>query len=174
MSRKLNDGSTILLFGIDQMVKSDGADLNYIPQIQHEIFHLYHAQVSPALLDTKEMYAHLWQEGLAVYATRVLNPGATKMEIYLSNTLPDEAGGMVPKLAKEIHQKLYSTSREDDAGFFNMTTKRKDIPAKSGYYIGSLVAEELAKKYTLMELARLQGKPLTEEIEAVLTKMVSQ
>jgi hypothetical protein len=77
----------------------------------------------------------------------------------------------VPKIAKELREKLRSTSLEDNREFFNSNTRRKDIPAKSGYYIGYLVAEELAKKYSLAELSRLEGKKLSDEIEQVLVKL---
>jgi len=136
----------------------------------HELFHIYHQQFpDPELEDT--IARALWKEGLATYVGWTLNPETPESVIFaLPADMPARTRAMLPKLAGELRGKLDSKSPEDYQNFFFGNSKREDIPARSGYYVGYLVARELARDRSLPELARLHGKPLRDAIEGVLRK----
>ncbi len=80
----------------------------------------------------------------------------------------------MPKLARELRENLDSTSTDTFMNFLSASPKRKDIPARCGYYIGMLVARELNRKHSLRELARLRDQRLRKEIEVALIKIESR
>jgi TorA maturation chaperone TorD len=87
--------------------------------------------------------------------------------------MPERARATLPKLAGELRAKLDSKSPEDYQTFFLGNSQRKDLPARSGYYVGYLVARELGRTRSLPELARMQGRPLRDAIEVVLRQLES-
>jgi hypothetical protein len=164
-------GRTALLFGVDVIATVYGEKANLEAFFDHELFHIYHEQFpDPELQGT--IARALWKEGLATYVGWTLNPETPESVIFgLPVGMPDRARAMLPKLAGELRAKLDSKSPEDYRDFFFGNSKREDIPARSGYYVGYLVARELARDRSLPELARLRGKPLREAIEAALRKL---
>lgn len=167
------EGRQALLFGPDTMARYKYAKLGVL--IQHELFHLYHEQVNAKEFkeangspDQAPVYLQLWTEGLATYASAKLNPGASTNEVLLSAPLAQKGPALLPRIAEQLLPKLDSTAKADASRFFDGGAKSKDLPARSGYYAGMRVAEELSKTFTLAEMARLGGPLLRREIENVL------
>jgi hypothetical protein len=48
---------------------------------------------------------------------------------------------------------------------------RKDIPPRSGYYVGLLIARELGQRYNLQQLAQMNGESLRSTLRRILQKM---
>jgi len=80
----------------------------------------------------------------------------------------------MPRLVRELRENLDSTSTDTFMNFLSASPKRKDIPARCGYYIGMLVARELNRKHSLRELARLRDQQLRKEIQTALIKLESR
>ena len=120
------------------------------------------------------MYWLTWSEGLATYVSKVLNPKASTDEILLPDELIRDTEKQMPRLARELRENLDSTSTDIFMNFLSASPKRKDIPARCGYYIGMLVARELNRKHSLRELVRLRDQQLRKEIEIALIKIESR
>ncbi len=103
-----------LLIGLDGLARFHGTDAPLGVILSHELFHLYHFQVSPLPKnpDDLPLYRLLWQEGLAVYASQQLNPGASLGDVLLDPRLATEGPASIPAEAKRLLTCL--DSREDD------------------------------------------------------------
>jgi len=167
-------GRTALLFGVDVIAAIYGEKADLEAFFDHELFHLYHEQFpDPELEDT--LARALWKEGLATYVAGTLNPETPESLLFgLPVDLPERARATLPQLARELRARLDSKSPEDYKTFFLGHSQRKDIPARSGYYVGYLVARELGRTRSLPELARLQGRPLRDAIDGVLRQFESK
>jgi hypothetical protein len=166
-------GRTALLFGVDVIAAIYGEKADLESFFDHELFHIYHQQFpDPELEDT--VARALWKEGLATYVAAALNPETPESVLFgLPADMPGQARATLPKLAAELRARLDSKSPEDYKTFFLGHSQRTDIPARSGYYVGYLVARELGRTHSLPELARLRGPPLREAIESVLRQLES-
>ncbi len=167
-------GRTALLFGVDVIAAVYGEKADLEAFFDHELFHLYHEQFpDPELEDT--LARALWKEGLATYVAGTLNPETPESLLFgLPVDLPERARATLPQLARELRTRLDSKSPEDYKTFFLGHSQRKDIPARSGYYVGYLVARERGRTPSRPELARLQGRPLRDAIDRVLRQFESK
>lgn len=166
-TRTIN-GATALLFGVDMIayVYGDAADPQ--PLFHHELFHIYHSQFADAE-GANRLYRKLWEEGLATYVSKALNPSAVGVTLFgLPSTMPERAQAMLPQLAAELRRDLDSTSREAYARFFFGNNDQAAVPSRSGYYVGYLVAEQIARGRELRDLARMTGLDLRTAIDNAL------
>src|SRR6267143_2027010 len=170
----------MLVFVVDSIVKLKKEGFNLATLFHHELFHLYHDQFHPEWHDKNRakgeipLYWLTWSEGLATYVSKVLNPKASTDEILLPDELIRDTEKQMPRLASELRENLDSTSTDIFMNFLSASPKRKDIPARCGYYIGMLVARELNRKHSLRELVRLRDQQLRKEIEIALIKIESR
>ena len=149
--RKLN-GRSYFIFGADVMAKYHGAG-SEAAFFHHELFHDYDASACTPW----KIWTALWAEGLATYASKTMNPSATNAELLLDLPL-----NMVPDTQKELSrawEHLQATLDKDDSdlygGLFLLRKDKTGLPARRGYYLGYLVAQEAAKKYDLRQMAKL-------------------
>lgn len=166
-------GRTALLFGVDVIAAVHGEKADLGSFFHHEFFHVYHEQFpDPELEDT--LARALWKEGLATYVAWTLNPKTPESVIFgLPTDMPERTRAALPRLAGELRARLDSKSPEDYRNFFLGNPQREDLPARSGYYVGYLVARELGRTRSLPELARLHGPALRDAIEGVLRQLES-
>ena len=173
-------GHPMLVFGVDSIVKLKKEGFNLATLFHHELFHLYHAQFHPEWNGKSRakgeipLYWLVWTEGLATHVSKVLNPKASADDILLPDELIRDTEQQMPRLVRELRENLDSTSTDTFMNFLSASPKRKDIPARCGYYIGMLVARELNRKHSLRELARLRDQQLRKEIEIALVKLESR
>jgi hypothetical protein len=166
------EGRVALLFGVDEIARIyENADLGAF--FTHELFHRYHAQVGgEGAGGRSSLYQSLWEEGLATYVSHVLNPGVSESVVLgRPPDLAERARPMLPKLAAELLENFDSTSAEEYAAFFYGRRQRGEVPPRSGYYVGYLVAWKAARGRNLDQLAHLKGDPLRREIRAQLTEL---
>ena len=120
----------------------------------------------------------LWAEGLATYVSKRLTPGATLGDALLLP--PDLEAKARPKLAEITRRLLQHLDRPDLATFNLLFTyggpqpAAAGLPARSGYYVGYLVAAELGRGRTIDQLAHLKGPALYQMIRATLTKIAGR
>jgi hypothetical protein len=167
-------GKTALLFGVETIARINGPGADMAPFFHHELFHVYQGQFNDD--GDGELYRSLWNEGLAVYVSRVLNPNAPDEQIFgRPLDMPARTRAALPKVAREFREKMDSTSRTDYARFFHgrrpAEAESPDIPPRSGYYLGYLVAERLARQHDLQWLAHAKTKSLRAEIEQALRQI---
>jgi len=161
-------GATALLFGVDVIASVYGKDANLEPLFDHEMFHLYHQQFEDSA-GKEKLYRTLFHEGLATYVAWKMNPTAASRTIFgLPEDMPGKSEALLPKLSALLRERLDSERDDDYATFFLGNTLRKDVPARSGYYVGYRVVERIARNRPLSELARLNGPALREAIDGAL------
>ena len=148
--------------------------------LAHELFHRYHFAVagfSDDLAERELLWRALWAEGLATYASARLNPDRPLADaMLLPRDLAERAAPLVPALARELSVQLDDVDAATFARFFeggDASAQARGWPDRSGYYLGYLVAERLAQRYSLTELAHMQGRTLRLEIGGVLAKLVA-
>ena len=150
-----------LLIGLDGLARFHGTDAPLGVILSHELFHLYHFQVNPLPKnpDDLPLYRLLWQEGLAVYASQQLNPGASLGDVLLDPRLAAEGPVSIPTEAKRLLGCL--DSREDDiAAHFLAKSENREVPGRIGYLIGYDVVTRLAKSQSISSLAHLRDPGL--------------
>jgi hypothetical protein len=166
-TRQIN-GEMAFLIGVDVLAETYGtADLGTF--FTHELFHQYHWRTNPP---PTGLYGSLWEEGLATYVSHVLNPRASKSVVLGKPAdLAERARPVLPQLAAELLRNFDSQSSTAYAAFFLGGAKRSAFPPRSGYYVGHLIANDLARRYSLPQLAHLSGRQLRKEVRLELTKM---
>ena len=180
---ELKDGRRAMLFGVDGIAEFHGEDADLPVLFSHEMFHVYHAQVNPELFPPASgrpsedgnipLYGQVWLEGLATYVSGALNPKAPVQDLLLSKTLYAEGMAKLPVIASRILTKFDSTLDKDHAEFTQGGVKG-DIPDRSGYLVGYLIAKDLSAKYSLVELAHLTGPTLRKAVHDELTRLAAQ
>ncbi|UYZ57660.1 DUF2268 domain-containing protein [Hymenobacter latericus] len=163
-------GQQALLFGLDMIAYVYGHEADPAPFFHHEFFHVYHSQ----FFERNESVASaLWREGLATYVAHALNPSANGVNLFgLPLNTPARTQADLPRYARELRAALDSEKREDYARYFlGGMDAQAATPARSGYYLGYLVAEKLAKRHSLPELAHANLAQLRPEIEQALLEL---
>lgn len=147
------DGRRYLIFGADGMVKYHGNG-DEAAFFHHELFHDYHGTGCTS----EPIWASLWSEGLATYVAKRLNPSASHAELLLDfppNLVADTRKRLGAAL-EDLHAKLDSEDRTHYGGLFNGSGgDQTGLPARRGYYLGYLVAEEIGKTMSMRQMAKL-------------------
>ncbi|ESQ82501.1 hypothetical protein [Asticcacaulis benevestitus] len=169
------DGKSVLVFGVDGMVKFHNKNVHDESAFfHHELFHIYHA---PRLGPCAETWCSLWREGLAVYASSKLDPYASEDELLL--TLPDNmAAATRAKLLPSLLALKALLMTKDQATYSDLFQfggpKVSDLPQRRGYYLGFLIAQELGQTYDLHTLANMpavQAQPLVAKaVDQLITR----
>lgn len=155
------DGQTrngTLFLGIDGLVafERNNADLSVL--MTHELFHIYHYQVNRASFGESgssdaAVDVQAWTEGLATYVSARLNPNAPRTHVLMSEELAALSPQKTRALACAMEPKLLSAQPDDANLFFDAGVHPPELPARGGYLIGMLAAEQQGRTRTLRELA---------------------
>jgi hypothetical protein len=174
------DGQTnngVLRFGIDGIARFDGGNADLGVLVTHELFHIYHAQVSPAVFGetgsggSPAIWRQLWSEGLASYVSLRLNPGASRSQVFISAELGTLPPTKAQSLACAIAPALDDTDATRAARFFEVGPHSPQLPSRGGYMIGFLVARDLDVAHDLHALAVMHGNALRSEIVADVARI---
>jgi hypothetical protein len=168
------DGRPALVLGVDSIASEFSANaLQLHIFLDHEIFHRYHSQVSGFSDDNGQqeiLWRGLWAEGLATYASLVLNPTATMQDALM---LPDDLVRRASPIRAQLVQRIAAQMDLTDASVFNLyfsyhPNDVDGVPPRSGYYIGAIAAQQLAQQNSLQVLAHLRGAAVQKRLAAVL------
>jgi hypothetical protein len=168
-----SDHPDSLLLGLDGLARFHGSNPPLAVMLSHEFFHLYHFQVNPLPRNPDEipLYRLLWQEGLAVYASRQLNPGTSLADALLDPQLAAESRGTITGEAKRLL--LCLDSRDDDvAAHFLAKSEGGTGPGRIGYLIGYEIVAYLADKKPLSALVRLRDPGLRFTFRRELNRLI--
>lgn len=145
--------------------------------VDHETFHIYHHQVTGVYGASEEaiptIFEALWGEGLATFASWRLNPEVSLDTALLQPGIPEAAKPHLANIASEL---LAHLDQKDEAIFrrYFLAGRQKDgYPPRAGYYVGVLVAQALATRYTLTQLAHLNGAALHGAVVAELERIAA-
>jgi hypothetical protein len=166
-------GQNALLFGVD-VIARDGPDARVRVLFDHELFHQYHASLKlPQSDDVGQLWQSLWAEGLATYVSWRMNPSADENDVLFDATLADRARPLLPALAADLLRNLRSKDPDEYDKYFLGSGTDKNIPGRSGYFVGFLIASRLGQNSTPLALAHLHGVELRSQIEDVLRSLVA-
>ena len=162
------DGKLEFIFGADLMVKIHG-DNDEAFFFHHELFHDY----QPMQCQRWPVWTSLWQEGMASYVARQLNPDATddQMLMNLPANMAQETRRQLARALDDLHAKLDSTDQEAYNGLFLRKGDSTGLPARRGYYLVMLVAEEAAKTMSLQQLAKLDCEAVRPVVMAAVERL---
>ncbi len=166
-------GRDVLALGLE-FFRDSGADADRQIRITlaHELFHLYHFQFFSA---SGGLYRPLWAEGLATYASAVVVPGH-KRSAYLGfpGRKMNRCHELLPLLAADLKKNMGQNDRRIERLYFGAEDNGTKVPPEAGYYVGLLIIERLAQKYSLAELARMDKnlvfRLLAEELDRLAGK----
>ncbi len=149
------NGQRYLIFGADLMAKLHGGG-DEAPFFHHELFHVYQDAVSPEC-EGQGTWQALWREGLAVYVSKQLNPGASEKEMLL-----DFPAGSLAVTKAHLYESYADIEKVLDDGdekyygpLFNTDKDSTGLAPRRGYYLGYLVAQEIGKTHDLRTMAAL-------------------
>jgi hypothetical protein len=94
------------------------------------------------------LYLCLWTEGLACHVSQIINPRASLSEVVFDRTLAEEDPKNISVVAKQFASAFSSTASSDHARFFSAGCKGA-LSARSGYSLGLLVAQCVARKHPI-------------------------
>lgn len=144
-----------VLFGIDGIVKFDGAHPNIGVDIAHELFHVYQFEMHPNFKSSDAtLWEAMWGEGSAAYASQELTTGATD-EQALGSQLARLGAAGISQAACGIEHNWNGTSDQLGAEYFDAGSSPKGLPPRTGYLVGYLVAQHLNRHYTLAQIGKL-------------------
>jgi hypothetical protein len=166
-------GRQYLIFGADGLARyhADGDDGAFF---HHELFHTYQL---PAVRDCGDdrVWSALWSEGLAVYVSQQMQPGANEKELLVDFPAGTVAKtrAILPAAWAQLESALDSRDPAVLASLFQISSRDKSMPQRRGYYLGYLVAQEAAKNRDVAELAKLGCGPARELVGATVHKLHS-
>ena len=143
--------------------------------IDHETFHILHRQQTDSFGVDEEavptIEAALWSEGLATLVSWRMNPGFSLDVALLQPGIPERARAHMPAMATELLARLGDRDPSTYERYFAGGPLPDGYPARAGYYVGFLIAQDLSKRNTLRQLARLKGPLLHAAIVSVLQQL---
>ncbi len=164
-------GGTALIFGADVIARVHRADANERPFFQHELFHVYH---EPRFKDCKALWCSLWEEGLATYVVATLNPGAKPDELLLPAADLAAVRADPAPVACAMLAKFKSESEEDYRPLFNGGSHLPGLPERAGYFLGFLVAQQLAAGSDVHTVAQWSPAVVEPKVRLAVTGMAGK
>jgi hypothetical protein len=145
--------------------------------IDHETFHVYHRQATGVYGTSAEavptILEALWSEGLATFVSWRMNPEVDLDTALLQPGIPEAAKPHLAEIAKDLLAHLDEKDGATFGRYFVAGRQAEGRPPRAGYYLGALVAQALAMRYTLAQLAHLDGPALHSAVIAELTRIAS-
>ncbi|WP_162235095.1 hypothetical protein [Sphingomonas sp. Leaf67] len=168
-----------LVFSPVTILRYDGDRLSQFKLLfDHELFHIYHAQASRgafgASADGNEpLYATLWSEGLAVHVSEGLNGDIGRDRSLMDLTLQARSRPLRQQIARAVLADLDSRDPAVSNRYFALGVKGGAFPPRSGYYIGALVADDLARTRTPDQLAALPDREAHALVRSSLERIAT-
>lgn len=160
-------GQKILAFGVD-MIAISMVDPAIVPKMifksnpsvlyAHEIFHVYHDKKRSIDIDREKILLHrVWDEGLATYASGLVNPDAELADLFMDRNLGDISRSERLDLLKMIASDFDHNLVDGDGAaalrdWFLLSSKRSDIPVRAGYVAGYELVRSLAEIYSIEDM----------------------
>lgn len=162
-------GRRYFVFGADVMAQLY-APGDERPFFQHELFHIYHRQFFG---ECPAVWCALWAEGLAVYVSERLNPGASDAQMGLTVPRPirPEVDADRARAVCAVRARFDSEKPDDYAPLFYGASHLPGLPPRFAYYVGYLVAREAARARSLQELAHLTAEEARPVAAAALAAL---
>ena len=149
------------------------------PFFHHEFTHFYVEQLlrkgELSWSDSSELWRQLCSEGLAVYMSAALNPGASDAELLLEipKNLVRDTRANQSKIASEMLETLESEDETIQDRYFRFGSDDPDVPKRCGYVIGYWVLGRMAENRSLSKLIRIDEQTALAEVRQHLKVLAS-
>lgn len=182
------DKKPVLVFGIDMIVILKN-ESGLIPGAQfksnsdvlyaHEIFHIYHNKKQgfseEKVLQSGRLIHAAWNEGLATYASSLVNPNATNGELLMDDALAKECslkqGELIKKFARIANMEFGKPEgRSIYKDWFLLSSKDKNIPIRAGYCVGLTLARMVAQKFSISEMVSWRFEEVPDKLSSFLPR----
>jgi hypothetical protein len=177
------DGSAAFVDGQHRIIFAPDVTPRYhtLPELKvlvdHETFHIYHHQATsrfgasadavPGVLEA------LWSEGLATFVSWRMNPAASIDTVLLQPGIPAGAKPHLAEIAAALLAHLDEKDEPTYRRYFEAGGQPEGYPPRAGYYVGLLIADELSARYSLQQLARLDGEVLHASVRGSLQRLAA-
>ena len=145
--------------------------------IDHETFHIYHHQATGVYGASAEavptILEALWGEGLATFVSWRMNPEVSLDTALLQPGIPEAANPHLADIAKDLFAHLDDKDEPTFLHYFVAGKQPEGYPPRAGYFMGALIAQDLSARYTLPQLAHLNGPELHASVTKALEKFVA-
>jgi hypothetical protein len=163
-----------LFFGPDAIVYFHGADADLSVLFSHELFHCYQGQKNPAMcLDpAAPLYASLWMEGTATYASERLNPDASPLNVLLDDpALLHADASSLRAAARAMLAQLDAVDDATQSLFFQAGHHGEGWPPRAGYAVGLQIARGLGTTMSLPQMAACPAPRVRETLAQALGRV---
>jgi hypothetical protein len=169
------DGKTYMVFGADVIAKIH-TDGTIGPFLDHELYHVENGQWFKDCEPDTMVWCSLWQEGGAVYATSVMNPGADDSALALNLPRPIRAAvdAQWPLALCTLRRDLDKGDQATYASYFFGGGGEQTFPKRWGYYVGYRLMQRVGKRHTLAEIDRMDHDAARKEIDRELGAMIAE
>jgi len=170
------DATLEVALGIDTIARNATNDAQLALEIDHELFHVYHAERQIAL--AKNLFAsgvpvwfETWAEGLAAYGSAEMNPPLDRAAALGSESLSNATAQTRRALACLVREHFDEPDPSDALSLFSGGSSPPDLPDRGAYLVGYVAAQHLAESRSTTELAALHDDALRA---AVLAEVAGQ
>ncbi|MDX2209023.1 MAG: hypothetical protein SFV20_01545 [Sphingopyxis sp.] len=158
-------GTPAMLLGTDVLAMTGNTAPTVL--LSHEAFHLYHRQFFKSEGDP--LWADLWSEGLATYASGEVNPGSSPEALLLPRAMTEAVDRDRARLVADLTSHLDDSKTRAETLYFTTDDRTEPVPPRAGYYLGLLAVRELASKgYSLAEMAHWNAATTRERVRQAL------
>ena len=134
----------------NSLLSDDNVRIILSHELCHELFS-QHLVAKGENIDYQSVWGRLISEGIATYVSGLYTVEATPSEIlFMSDDDYGKTKRILRGIAKDIIAVYESTDESDVADIFGYGNK--EYPPRCGYYVGRLVAERLAGRYSFQGL----------------------
>ena len=168
-------GTENLIFGADVIAQLHERD-SIGPLFDHELFHVENGHWFKDCEPSYTVWCSLWQEGGAVYAASVMNPGATDKMLLLESPVPIRAAVdarwsyAICKVAADLDR----TDEHTYALYFYANDIPGNIAQRWGYYIGYRLMQRLGNRFTLTQIDHFDRAHARQLVRAEVTAMTEE
>jgi hypothetical protein len=178
----LTSGTPVLVFAIDSLVM-EHADMRVV--FPHELFHLYHAThagvQNDGVMPGADLTLPLFAEGMATYVSSVLAPNRSDGQLLLQNDLGSVPASRLTEVAArfltDADAKAIDSAHPDAfKRWFAASDKsyQRDLPNRSGYWLGLQVIRHLRRQYSVREMASWPPATAQTRTRAALREIAHQ
>lgn len=173
--RPLGPDRAAVLFGSNQVIGSLASPVSISTLIHHELTHCCHIQSNAEIRQATASFFHrtpgpsvklyqmMWLEGLAGYVSKTLNPSAPSADVLSDANLPANVAAHWTRVISGMLENWDSTDIDLIDAYVGSGDAR-NIPSRSAYYVGMLVAAHLAEHQSLPALTVLKGAELRDQL----------
>ena len=163
-------------FGVEYFIKDRsflglGREKTLPIAAAHEMFHLYHGSKT-GMWETAEkpVLIWIWIDGLATYASRILNPGTDDADALMDSQMAKICEASYKSYTKELLPIMRSKKTDDQNALFDFGKRYGALPTRAGYCIGLKAVESLSKKHSLTEMSGWTEAEAAGELTALFKR----